>query len=171
MAQWRPSKKFWGAYEGLYGDKSIDPIPDNGAEKKTPPRASLGRLKEEPTQIRFVHWCAPILAELGYRLHHSPNGGLRSMREGAKFKKMGTSRGFPDLEFPVPLNGYHGLYIEMKSPNGTLTPEQKYWGAYLLKMGYQWKIARGEYEAKTVFCEYFGLELDDTQNYQKKYNP
>ena len=46
-----------------------------------------------------------------------PNGGKRNPAEAARFKAMGVKAGVPDLCLPVPMNGYAGLYIEMKYSN------------------------------------------------------
>lgn len=57
-------------------------------------------------------------------LHHIPNGGRRDKREAVKLKRQGVKSGVSDLHLPYPCNGYHGLYIEMKSENGKLSKKQ-----------------------------------------------
>ncbi len=53
-------------------------------------------------------------------MHAIPNGGARgndsqtNKIRGAMLKAEGVKKGVPDIFLPVPLNGYHGLYIEMK---------------------------------------------------------
>ena len=51
-------------------------------------------------------------------IHHSPNGGKRNAREAAKFKRMGTRSGFPDLFLAYPNKQYAGLFIELKAEGG-----------------------------------------------------
>lgn len=58
-------------------------------------------------------------------LHHIPNGGSRSKREGAKLKRMGVLAGVSDLHLPVARAGYNSLYIEMKCGDGRLSASQK----------------------------------------------
>lgn len=77
--------------------------------------AVLDQLAEDYQDRRFL-W-----------VHHSPNGGARSAREGARMKQAGTRRGFPDLVLPVPSKGMRGLAIELKAGKGTTTPEQRAW--------------------------------------------
>lgn len=69
-------------------------------------------------------------------LHHSPNGGARSVVTGARMKAMGTRKGFPDLILPIPAGAgrFRGLAIEMKAGKGTTTPEQRAW----LEAFHQW---------------------------------
>lgn len=58
-------------------------------------------------------------------LHHIPNGGSRSKKEGARFKRMGVLAGVADLHLPVARGPWHGLYIEMKYGEGRLSNSQK----------------------------------------------
>jgi len=67
---------------------------------------------------------------------HIPNGGYRGAREANKFRAMGVVAGVPDLFLSIPSEPYHGLYIEMKTPTGTLSHEQKEMHAKLTKAGY-----------------------------------
>ena len=59
-------------------------------------------------------------------VHHSPNGAKRAHKindkgkryspEGQKLKAMGTVAGFPDLFIFKAMQGYHGLFVELKKP-------------------------------------------------------
>ncbi len=53
---------------------------------------------------------------------HVPNGGYRNKSEAARFKRMGTVAGVPDI-----LVIYRGqvVAIELKAPGGTLSKAQK----------------------------------------------
>lgn len=70
-------------------------------------------------------------------LHHSPNGGFRNKKEAARFKKMGTKKGFPDLFLFIANDVFKGLFIEMKSGSNTLTEEQKDMHRLLAEEGYK----------------------------------
>ena len=67
---------------------------------------------------------------------HVPNEGKRSVQYGARLKKMGMQKGFPDLIIPLPNGKYHGLYIEVKVNNNTTTVDQKKWLTLLHCNGY-----------------------------------
>lgn len=90
-------------------------------------------------------------------IHHSPNGGKRSASEAARFKRMGTQAGFPDLFIYVPCGGYHGLFIELKAHDGKLSPMQKIILPRLEEQGYCVKVCYGFEQAKREICKYLGL--------------
>lgn len=89
-------------------------------------------------------------------LHHIPNGGKRDAREAARFKRMGVKSGVPDISLPVPRGKYHGMYIEMKSPKGKLSDNQRLWLERLSKLGYV-----------SCVCFSFGEARDDILKYLK----
>lgn len=69
-------------------------------------------------------------------VHHSPNGGKRNAKEAAKFKRMGTRAGCPDLMIYKQSPPYVGLAIELKvGANGT-TPGQDSFMAELDENGW-----------------------------------
>lgn len=87
-------------------------------------------------------------------LHHSPNGGKRSESEAARFKAMGTRKGFPDLFLALPCNGYHGAFFELKSEKGRLSAEQKAYLALFERMGYKTYVTRDYEEFDKQLEEY-----------------
>lgn len=110
--------------------------------------------KECDIQIRFVTW----LSSLGFRCNHSPNEGKRSPILGAKLRRMGVSRGFPDIEIPIPIKPYHGFYIELKRIGGKLTQEQQEWLEYLRAQGYYAEAAYGLTHAQQLVANYIALD-------------
>lgn len=108
---------------------------------------------EDAEQEAVIEYC-----ELkGIVVVHIPNESKRSLAYGAKMKRMGLRKGFPDLLFPTPRNGYHGLYIELKRDKTCKpTKEQLQWLEYLNKQGYRAELCYGAGEAIKVIEEYFG---------------
>lgn len=106
--------------------------------------------EEQTIQMQFINY----LRWKRIRFNHSPNEGKRSPQEGNKLVKMGMSKGFPDLEIPLPAGGNNGLYIEFKTKKGTLTFEQKKWLEYLNNNGYVAKVARSYDEAVKILTAY-----------------
>lgn len=49
----------------------------------------------------------------------------KSVIQGARNKRLGLLKGWPDLFFAKPMNGYHGLFIEMKTEKGSVKTEQQ----------------------------------------------
>ena len=105
---------------------------------------------EDSEQEAVVEYCRlrsiPII--------HIPNEGKRSMSYGAKMKRMGLSKGFPDLFIPKPMNGAHGLFIELKTDTGKISADQEAWLMFLSREGYKAFVCRGFNAAKSVIEKY-----------------
>jgi hypothetical protein len=71
----------------------------------------------------------------------------------AKLKGQGVKSGDPDLCLPVPRFGCHGLWIEMKAAQGTISKTQKDWIAYLKGAGYRVEVCRSSDEARTTLLD------------------
>ena len=110
---------------------------------------------ESDEQVAFVQWCHfnHII------VHHSGNelgGSTAAIKaRGRKMKKMGTSKGFPDLLLFIPVYGttgdidaYQMCAIEMKrKTGGRVTPEQKDWLEILQAAGVMCAVCKGADEA------------------------
>jgi VRR-NUC domain len=91
----------------------------------------------------------------GIKLIHTPNGGHRNALEAARFKRQGVTPGVPDLFLMKSANGFHGLFIEVKSETGKLSEYQKEMLAYLDSMQYKTAVIRSVDEFIKVVNEYF----------------
>jgi len=88
-------------------------------------------------------------------LFHIPNESVGGYGWIARNRQMGCKKGVPDLFYPVPIGGYHGLFIEMKKrKGGRLSEEQKKWIKALEGLGYRVAVCRGWEEAKEVLLQY-----------------
>jgi len=97
---------------------------------------------EHLEQVRLVSWFRRQWPDV--RIFAIPNGGGRSMAQGASFKAEGVSSGVPDLFVPA-----WSLWVEMKrTTGGTVSPAQRDWIAYLQGIGHQVIIGRGFEDAK-----------------------
>lgn len=109
---------------------------------------------ERHEQIQFVVW----LRKQGFKVSASANGGSRNLLEAINLKAMGVSKGFPDVEVPLPSGYYHGFYIEMKrQKGGKISPEQLEWLSYLREKGYYAEVAHGFDEAREMFTHYLSF--------------
>lgn len=81
--------------------------------------------KEDCLQISCVRWFEMQYPKYKMLLHHSPNGGYRNSIEAAKFKRMGTRAGFPDLILLLKSKGFAYLAIELKTEKGRQSENQK----------------------------------------------
>lgn len=96
---------------------------------------------ERQTQSAIIDF----LSALNLLFYHINNGAHVGAVGGAIAQSQGVVAGVPDLCIPEPFsfNGteYHGLYIEVKKPEGgELGERQKLWAAALRERGY-WVIS------------------------------
>lgn len=95
--------------------------------------------------------------EFGF-IYAVPNGGYRTKTTGAKMKAEGQEPGVPDLHWPYPSRGFHGLYIEVKATrNGRTSDHQKRWLRQLRQWGHRAVVAKGFDEAQAEMMWYAGL--------------
>lgn len=97
---------------------------------------------ESRLQRAAIRWC---------RLHPSPavrltfaipNGGARERITGAILRAEGVARGVPDLFCPLPRNGRHGIFLELKTSTGRVSPDQWHWLTTLERNGYECLLIR-----------------------------
>lgn len=123
--------------------------------------AYMNRKRSEATeQERVVNYCrynemrCPELK----LLHHIPNGGRRDKKEAARLKAQGVKAGVPDLFLPVPRQGFHGLYIEMKYGENKTTQSQRFWLEELKKQGFKTVVCYRADAAIKEIDEYMSIE-------------
>ncbi len=95
------------------------------------------------------------------RLYAVPNGGNRSAITGAMLKREGVRRGVPDLQLDMARGGFHGLRMEVKTPKGRLTLEQREWRDWVRAQGYKYHVVRSVQQGVNVLQAYLegGLPL------------
>lgn len=112
------------------------------------------KMTETQEQKQLIQWCRTD-PRLQY-LFHIPNESIGGEAWTARNRQMGVKSGVPDLFYPVPIGGYHGLFIEMKSSVGRLAPNQKKWIEALRAFGYRCEVCHGWEEAKKALEDYLG---------------
>lgn len=123
------------------------------ATRRTP--AALP-LSEHAMQVAVVTWARLQETALpALRLLHAvPNGGPRSIGAARKLKAEGVKAGVPDLVLPVPAAGFAGLYVEMKTKDGRVTPDQAEWHVALQAAGHRVEVCRSIESAIEVLREH-----------------
>ncbi|MEG1945393.1 MAG: VRR-NUC domain-containing protein [Oscillospiraceae bacterium] len=95
--------------------------------------------REDDQQEALFEWrdtMAGLYPELEL-LMHTANEGKRSASYGAKLKRMGLAKGFPDCTLFVPRHGYHGFVFELKRDRTCkASPRQRRWLERLAEQGY-----------------------------------
>ncbi|MGR5294758.1 VRR-NUC domain-containing protein [Vibrio mediterranei] len=122
---------------------------------------------ESGEQSALIDWARLITyqgVKVAEYITHVPNEGKRGYKAQSDFKKLGGSKGYPDLILDIPAGGFHGLRIEMKAPKGFLSSvskEQKEWITKLSIQGYKAVICYGFEEAKQTIVDYLGIGKDE----------
>lgn len=97
---------------------------------------------EHLEQVRLVSWFRREYPDVW--IFAIPNGGSRSMAQGASLKAEGVQAGVPDLFVPA-----WSLWVEMKrQTGGVVSPAQKNWIQYLQSIGHQVIVGHGFEDAK-----------------------
>lgn len=79
---------------------------------------------EQIEHINVINWFNHNYPELEGDMHHFANERKCTFSEGRTLKRMGVKKGVADFFLAVPFGGYNGLWIELKTNKGKLSPEQ-----------------------------------------------
>ncbi len=117
---------------------------------------------EHLAQVQVIRWVKiledqyPVL-----KLFHAiPNGGRRSITTARDLKAEGVRAGMPDLHLPVARGGWAGLWIEMKSEKGRVSPEQAAMHKLLT-----------EHNNLVIVCRSSNQAIDEIKEYLSIKNP
>ena len=110
-------------------------------------------MTESQEQRQLIQWCRTD-PKFQY-LFHIPNESVGGQGWIIRNRQLGVKAGVPDLFYPVPMHGYHGLFIEMKRERGSYaSEEQMIWLTNLRLEGYMAMVCRGYEHARNVIEEY-----------------
>jgi hypothetical protein len=101
---------------------------------------------EDQIHVSIKEWLETVLPSA--EIHHSPNGGQRSKAEGAKFKRLGTRLGRPDLEVNLPEG--RTVFFEVKTQVGAVSEEQRDCITRLKRLGFPVAVVRSIDETRTA---------------------
>ncbi|EMU5281439.1 VRR-NUC domain-containing protein [Yersinia enterocolitica] len=113
---------------------------------------------EMEEQAALIEWADKTVIDgicIGDYLIHIPNEGKRGPKAARDAKRLGLRKGVPDLFLALPLGGYAGLWIEMKSKAGFTSIEQCRWSVKLNNVGYITIICFSFEQAKATVLKYF----------------
>ena len=109
--------------------------------------------------FRWAHADATLAQHPELALFHAiPNGGHRMPSVAAKLKAEGVRAGVPDTCLPIARGGFASLWVELKKPGGTLTPEQAHWLAALTRHGNRVEICTSWESARDILLDYLHPE-------------
>lgn len=138
---------------GLYDLMVREGMNPVGPRPKDRPRRDNA---EHRTQAALIVWWNRAHIDYGVPeilLFSIPNGGWRDPIGARILKTEGQRNGVSDLFLSVSRGGFHGLYVEMKAPEGYTSPEQR---AFLKSVGDQGYLGRVCYSCESAMNEIAG---------------
>lgn len=115
-------------------------------------------MTEAQHQINVIKWTQQPTIRCKYPelklLYHIPNERKCSQIQGRLLKLQGVKSGVPDLHLPVSRNGFHSLYIEMKTEKEKTSDNQNWWLTELQEQGNKCVVCYGWKEAVKSLEEY-----------------
>lgn len=109
----------------------------NQTETKTKPKNEEHRI-----QCACVKWFRYQYPKCARLLYAVPNGSRRDAITGKILKDEGVLRGVSDLNLDIANRFYHGLRIEMKTPKGVQSKEQKDFQTEIEAQGFKYIVCR-----------------------------
>ena len=117
----------------------------------------MNKESEHDIQAALFQWAAVAARDYPALrwLFAIPNGTRTTPRVAAKMKAEGVLKGVSDIFLPCASGGKHGMFIEMKTATGRMSPEQKAFQAAMRDAGYHAITCRGWEEAAAEIVKYF----------------
>lgn len=133
-------------------NKIRDSLPKSKERAALRAREKEIRISEHQHQTAVVQWwdAWSLTVGLDHRLLFAvPNGAYKSGAQAVKFRREGLRAGVPDLILALPFKDrtFCGMFIELKSENGRIRPEQAAYADVLRDAGYNCITAYGADEA------------------------
>jgi hypothetical protein len=136
-------------------------LPAKSPTNRKEPRSLRPRTEQETDlQQHVIRWWRDHHHEFGVEqelLMAFPLQGKRTARNGSRMKAEGMRRGTPDMLLAVPRGDRLTLWIEMKTPKGTVNEFQKSMLKRLTAVGHATCVCRSVEEAKTAIRGYLNL--------------
>lgn len=118
---------------------------------------------EHAEQVALVQIFRAKYPKLAKQIFAIPNAGKRSYRTGRMFKSEGMTAGVPDLFLAVPVEPYHGLWIELKRRKKALSKisdAQKEILQIMVAAGYAGLVCYGADMALDTIDKYLAGKLE-----------
>ena len=121
------------------------------------PRTKRNAQPEAIEQAKVIAWARANENNYPYlwMLHSSLNGVKMTKAQAGRAIAQGMLSGVPDLFLPVPKNGYHGLFIEMKYGSNKVTENQEKFLQNAANVGYAISVCYSAQEAIKRIEDYY----------------
>lgn len=115
---------------------------------------NMGKKRGNPEHKIQVALCDYLAFAAKPDIHYFaiPNQSNRHIANAARMKAEGVRAGSPDMCFLLP--GGRVGWLEMKAPNGSLSPEQKLFRGRAQNLDHYWAMARSVDEALVALTQW-----------------
>lgn len=136
-------------------------------------------VSESLTQTSCVRWFRTVFAKWEKHLFSIPNGakiGGHVTKSGfpvmaAILKGEGMTEGVADLMLAIPRGGFHGFFIEMKTPVGSLQPDQRVFLEMMSSVGYAVAVFKSQAQFETDVTAYMNGAFTQLPVWKRKREP
>lgn len=115
-------------------------------------RSKPKRQEEADIQMRLAFWLTTQYPDVVFTT--SPAGIKMTIGQAVKMKRMGYRSGTPDLMIFEPRDRFHGLFVEVKTLDGSAQDNQKELCQRLNGKGYLAVICKGYDQAQKTIKDY-----------------
>lgn len=129
------------------------------------------KFAEHQSQVAVVRWAhlvrlpsAPDVeagSTIASYLLAIPMGGKRDKMGAIRLKAEGAKAGVSDLLLPLSRQGFSSFWLEMKSPDGRLTKEQREWLEKMRLAGHRAECHSSWIDAANAIADYVGVSPPD----------
>jgi SPX domain protein involved in polyphosphate accumulation len=119
--------------------------------------AAIKLLPEAKEQILIVNW---IHQMTDLPVIYIKNEEKRSYGSASIVKKMGLHKGCADLFIPRANESFHGLFLEVKSEKGKISPDQHKFEEQMLREQYLVVFVFGHVSAIHTLRTFYSLQSD-----------
>lgn len=125
----------------------------------TPSRAKPRDI-EHRIQVSCVRWFRYAYPSYARLLFAIPNGGDRDIRVAQRLKAEGVVAGVADLFLAIGTEVCHGMFIEMKTPQGRQSEKQKEFQRVVEEEGYMYIVCRSLDEFREIVDAYMSSAVE-----------
>ena len=123
------------------------------------PTGKKRKQEESLLQARCFQWAwneRPITRRVLFHVENERTGS--NIIDGSRRRSMGLVAGVSDLILLIARGRWHGLCIEMKTPEGHQSEEQKTWQRLVEGQGFRYEVIRSEDAFRKLIDEYLGTK-------------
>lgn len=133
-------------------------------------------VSESASQTSCVRWFRTVFSRYVKHLFSIPNGAIiggHVTKKGfpvmaAILKGEGMTEGVADLMLALPRGGFHGMFIEMKTPVGSLSPDQRDFLELMASVGYAVAVFKSQNDFENDVTAYMEKRFVQTSVWQRK---